>query len=282
MTGGRRAALPITRERLFADLTALGIEPGAVVMVHASLRRLGLARSALGEAGADLLLDALDRAVSPDGTLLMVLGTEYAMDWVNRRPVPERAALLAGSEPLDSRLAPAIGEVGWLAEAFRRRPGTIVSDNPSGRFGARGARAEALIESQPWNDYYGPGSPLQKLCDWGGFILRLGADPDTVTALHYAEYLARLPDKRRIRWDYRLATAQGPRHVAIECLDDCEGIVPWQGDDYFALILKTYLAEDRAHIGRVGGADSELIDAADLVAFGARWMEDNLRPNAAA
>lgn len=246
-------------------------------MVHASLRRLGLARSDFGEGGAELLLDALDEAVGPDGTLLMVLGTEYPMDWVNRRPASERAGLLAGSEPLDPRAAPAIGEAGWLAEAFRRRPGTIVSDNPSGRFGARGARAEALVEGQPWNDYYGPGSPLQKLCDWGGAILRLGADPDTVTALHYAEYLARLPDKRRIRWDYRLAAAQGPRHVWIECLDDCEGIAAWEGEDYFALILKAYLATGRSARGRVGHAASELIDAADIVRFGARWMEENLR-----
>lgn len=246
-------------------------------MVHASLRRLGLARGAYGEGGAELLLDALDEAVGPDGTLLMVLGTEYAMDWVNRRPAAERAALLAGSDPLDPRAAPAIGEVGWLAEAFRRRPGTIVSDNPSGRFGARGARAEALVEGQPWNDYYGPGSPLQKLCDWGGYILRLGADADTVTALHYAEYLAGLPDKRRIRWDYRLATADGPRHAWIECLDDCEGIVPWQGEDYFAIILNAYLATGRAARGRVGKASSELVDAADIVGFGARWMEENLR-----
>ena len=246
-------------------------------MVHASLRRLGLARGNFGEGGADLLLDALDQAVGPDGTLLMVLGTEYAMDWVNRRHAAKRADLLAGSAPLDHRAAPAIGEVGWLAEAFRRRPGTIVSDNPSGRFGARGARAEALVEGQPWNDYYGPGSPLQKLCDWGGVILRLGADPDTVTALHYSEYLARVPDKRRIRWDYRLATPAGPRHVSIECLDDCEGITPWQGEDYFAIILDAYLATGRAARGRVGDAASDLIDAADIVRFGARWMEKNLR-----
>ena len=245
-------------------------------MVHASLRRLGLARSAFGEAGAELLLDALEAAVGAGGTLLMVLGTEYRLDWVNRRPVAERAALLAGTEPLDPRAAPAVPEVGWLAEAFRRRPGTIVSDNPSGRFGAHGADAEALLAGQPWHDYYGPGSPLQKLCDRGGKILRLGADPDTVTALHYAEYLADLPNKRRTRWDYLIEGDGGPRQVWIECLDDSAGIAPWQGEDYFALILKAYLRTGRAARGRVGFARSELVDAADIVDFGARWMEANL------
>ena len=247
-------------------------------MVHGSLRKIGLARGLYGPGGADLLLDVLDSAVGPRGTLMMVLGTAYSLDWVNQRDPAARAGLLAGSEPLELATAPAIGEVGWLAEAFRRRSGTIVSTNPSGRFGARGAEAERLLRGQPWHDYYGPGSPLQKLCEAGGRILRLGADPDTVTALHYAEYLARLPDKRRTRWDYLLRTEKGARHAWVECLDDSEGITAWEGEDYFALILKAYLATGRARCGRVGEAASELIDADDIVRFGTTWMEANLVP----
>jgi aminoglycoside N3'-acetyltransferase len=265
----------MTKEELRRDLESLGVRAGDVLMVHASLRRIGLGRAQVGESGAELLLDALEEAVGPWGTLLMILGSHYEMDWVNEHPVEDRMRLLAGSEPFLHDSAPAMSDVGWLAEAFRRRPGTILSANPSGRFGARGARAEALIADQPWNDYYGLGSPLQKLCEWGGRILRLGADPDTVTALHYAEYLARLPDKRRTRWDYLLP---GPRHVWVECLDDNRGIAPWDGEDYFALILKAYLALDRNREGVVGNAQSELIDAADIVRFGAVWMEENLRP----
>jgi len=261
---------------LLDDLRALGAAPGGILMVHGSLRKIGLARGSFGPGGADLLLDVLDRLVGPDGTLMMVLGTAYHHDWVNQHAPAERARLLAGSDPLDLSAAPAIAEVGWLSEAFRRRPGTIVSANPSGRFGARGAQAEQLMRGQPWHDYYGPGSPLQKLCEAGGRILRLGADPDTVTALHYAEYLARLPDKRRTRWDYLLRTANGPRHAWVECLDDSEGITAWEGEDYFALILKAYLAAGRARRGLVGAAPSELIDAEDIVRFGTAWMEANL------
>lgn len=268
----------MTFEALLRDLDRLGIRPGDMLMVHASLRKLGLARTFFGEGGADLILDALDAAVGPGGTLMMTLGTLYPMDWVNERPFDERAALLAGSPAFDYLAAPAQPDVGWLGETFRLRPGTIVCDNPSGRFGARGAGAVALMADAPWHDYYGPASPLQKLCDMGGKILRLGADPDTVTALHYAEYLADLPAKKRTRWDYILAGPDGPRHVWIDCLDDSGGIVTWTGEDYFALILKTYLALGHHREGMVGPARSELIDAADLVAFGARWMEENLGP----
>lgn len=260
---------------LLHDLAELGVRAGDVAMVHVSLRKVGLACSQFGEGGPELLLEALETAVGEDGTLLMILGSDYPYDWINSRPVEERARLLEGTPPLDARTAAVLPEVGWFAEVFRRAPGTMLSDNPSGRFAARGRRAAELLRDQPWNDYYGPGSPLEKLCKAGGKVLRLGADPETVTVLHYAEYLARVPTKRRTRWDYVVQSAKGPRHVWIECLDDSRGIVDWPGEDYFALITKAYLATGEARHGAVGRATSELIDAAAFAAFGASWMKKN-------
>jgi aminoglycoside N3'-acetyltransferase len=260
------------------ELELLGVERGETLMLHASLGALGLAKSQGVSLGAERLLDAIAGALGPEGTLLMILGTASPHDWVNQRPVAERAQLLAGADPLDYLAAPVLPDVGHVAEAFRRRPGTLVSHNPSGRFGASGARAAELLCDQPWNDYYGPGSPLEKFCAWGGRVLRLGPSPDTTTVLHYAEYLADIPNKRRTRWDYVLRGPEGPQHVFVECLDDNDGIVPWDGEDYFSLILKAYLALGRHRGGRVGQARSELIDAADLVRFGVSWMEANLRP----
>lgn len=241
-------------------------------MVHASLRKIGLGSARTAD-GAEALLDALDAAVGAEGSLLMVLGCDTPQDSVNRRPEAEREGLLAAFGPFDPRDVPVLPEVGALAEAFRRRPGTIVTDNPSGRFGARGRLAPALLADAPWHDYYGPGSPLDRLCALGGRILRLGANPDTVTALHFAEYLADVPGKKRVRRHYNV---QDRGIVAVECLDDEFGIVDWSGEDYFALILKAYLATGRAREGQVGEARSELIEAADIVDFGARWMERNL------
>lgn len=263
----------IDYDSLRSDLAALGVRSGDIVMTHVSLRRMGLAASQFGAGGPELLLQALEDLVGVDGTLLMILGSDYAFDWVNSKPVQARAQLLAGSPPFDHLTAPVLPEVGSFAEVFRRTPGTMLSDNPSGRFAARGAIATELLRDQPWNDYYGPGSPLQKLCNAGGKVLRLGANPETVTLLHYAEYLARIPVKRRTRWDYVVAGADGPRHVWIECLDDAEGIVDWEEEDYFAAITKAYLATGAARQGMVGSAQSELIDATAFVAFGAAWME---------
>jgi len=258
-------------QSLVDDLRAIGVEPGATLMVHASLRAIGPVQD--GPAG---VLKALDDAVGPGGTLLMVLGAQIDHDWVNQRPESERSALLAGTPPFDPATVPVFHEVGYLAEHFRSAPGTKVTDNPSGRFGARGCLADALLADAPWDDYYGPGSPLERLCEHDGQVLRLGADPDTTTLLHYAEYLADVPNKRRVRRHYVCQGPEGPVVRAVECLDDSDGIVPWVGEDYFAIILGAYLAEGRAHQGRVGQANSMLVGAKDLATFGARWMTRTL------
>ncbi len=256
---------------LVDDLRALGVRVGDVLMVHASLRALGPV-----DGGAAGVVDALDHAVGDTGTLLMTLGAHDTWAWVNERPEAQRAELLTGSEPFDALTAPADPDVGTLAEVFRLAAGTVVSDHPEGRFGARGRLGPAMVADPPWNDYYGPGSALERLVAAGGKVLRLGADPDTVTLTHYAEYVVSLPHKRRVRRHRLVATPQGPHVVVVDCLDDSDGIVDHPGEDYFATILHSYLATGRARTGTVGNARSELIDAADFVEFAADWMGRHL------
>jgi aminoglycoside N3'-acetyltransferase len=252
---------------LAADLRLLGVVPGEVLMVHASLRAIGPV-----ERGASGVVEALDRAVGPEGTLLMVLGALDDWSWVNDRPERSRPSLLAEAPPFDALATPAQPDVGVLAELFRRTPGTRVSDHPEGRFGARGRMARHFVLDVPWDDYYGPGSPLERLVEARGKVLRLGADPNTVTLIHYAEYLANVPAKRRVRRHRLVATPRGPEIKVVECLDDNDGIVDYRGGDYFADILKDYLDRGKAKRGVVGRANSELIDARDLVEYAAWWM----------
>ena len=262
-----------TIAELMADLKALGVTWGGVVMVHASLRALGPV-----ERRAEGVVEALDRSVGPKGTLLMVLGAHDDWAWVNDRPESERPPLLADAVPFDCRVTPAEEDVGVLAEVFRVTPGTIVSDHPEGRFGARGGQARAFVEDVPWDDYYGRGSPLERLVEADGQVLRLGADPNTVTLTHYAEYLAALPHKRRVRRTRRVATAGGSKIRTIECLDDTNGIVEYPGQDYFGVILEAYAQHGGVRRGPVANAAGEIIQARPFVEFAARWMEAHLHP----
>lgn len=262
---------PWTATDLVGDLTRLGVRQGDLLMVHASLRAIG---PVTGRASG--VVAALDAAVGPRGTLLMTLGALDEWSWVNDHPEETRADFLANAEPFDPLETPAQHDVGVLADVFRTTPGTLVSNHPEGRFGARGRLADELTRDVPWNDYYGPGSPLERFVEADGRVLRLGADENTVTLLHYAEYLARVPEKRRVRRHRRVFGPEGPVIRVVECLDDSLGIVDWHGEDYFALILREYLATHDALHGRVGGARSELLDARDLVTCGARWMSTHL------
>lgn len=269
-------APPRTIGQIAADLRTLGLADGAFVMVHASLRAVG---PVVG--GADGLIDAIREVIGRGGTMLMVLGARDDHAWVNARPEAERVALLAGAEPFDARTTPSAADVGTLAEIFRRRPEVVVSDHPEARFAAAGPLAHELLDEVPWDDYFGPGSPLERLVDEGGLVLRLGADLNTVTALHHAEYRCGVKPRRRVR-RHRLVLADGggTEVRVVECLDDEEGIVDYPGEDYFADLLRDYLASGRARSGVVGRARSELLDAADLVAFGVRWMDRHLAPRA--
>ncbi len=260
-------------EDLTSDLRRLGVAAGDLLMVHASLRAIGPV-----EGGAGGVIAALEAAVGEEGTLLMTLGARDDWGWVNERPEPDRPGLLADAEPFDRLHTPADPDVGVLAEVFRTQPTTVVSDHPEGRFGSSGRLAVRLMEKVPWDDYYGPDSPLERFVVAGGRVLRLGADLDTVTVLHYAEYLAPIRSKRRVRRHRVVSGPNGAELRVVDCLDDNVGIVDHPGEDYFAVILREYLVTGRASVGTVGRATSELIEAADIVDFGSAWMVEHLVP----
>lgn len=234
---------------LIAQLHDLGVRPGDVLMVHASLRAVGPVAN-----GAAGLLSALTAALGLEGTLTMMLGAD-----------PD--------DPFDAQQTPVdVEDMGWLAETFRTSEGVRVSDHAAARWAARGPLAGALIDSPPLHDYHGPQGTLQRLVDHGAKVLRLGADPDTLTLTHLAEYHARLPHKRRVRLRYVRADS-GVQW--IESLDDTDGIVDVAG--YFEGVLATFLAQRRAATGPVGQCTAELIDARGFIDFAVPWLERVLR-----
>jgi aminoglycoside N3'-acetyltransferase len=203
----------------------------------------------------------------------MVLDAKNDWNSVNAQPERDRDALLTNAEPFGPNRTPADPDVGYLAEALRQKTGTLVSDNSEGRFAARAAVAAQLLAGAPWNDYFGPGSPLDRLCRIGGSVLRLGGDPDTTTLLHWSEYRTNLPQASRVRRHRRVLGHHGGKVRTVECLnDDGEGIVDWPGDDYFKTISDEYLSAGRGVRGRVGSANAELLDAGEFAEFGAQWM----------
>jgi aminoglycoside N3'-acetyltransferase len=241
----------IERATLLRQLKALGVGSHTPLMVHASLRNVG---PIVG--GADALLDCLLETLGPNGTLLMVLGAD-------------------AEESFDPLTTEAEEDMGVLAEIFRQRNGTKVNDHAAARYGAYGPRATELLEPIPLHDYHGPGSVLEKFTEMGGAVLRLGANIDTVTLTHWAEYLAKVPNKRRVRLRYVRADSG---EQWIESLDDTYGIAEWEGGDYFSQILLDFLAAGVARTGPIGNCTAELFEAKPFVKFAVEWLETNLSP----
>lgn len=166
-------------EQLTNDLRALGVRPGDLLFVHSSFKSLGPV-----EGGAATVIAALERAIAPNGLLLMpsfnlVAREQRATTW-------------------DPATTPST--VGYLTEFFRQMPGTFRSDHYSHSVAARGPGAEAFVANHrslegddspwdlaPWGKTYGAHSPMTKAYDVGGKVLMLGVDYHSATYIHFME-----------------------------------------------------------------------------------------------
>ncbi len=263
----------VTLSRMTQDLQRLGLGPGQVIMLHASVKAVGWVVG-----GPDMVLQALLDLLTDTGTLMMVVSWEDSPYELSSWPQEKQDAYLKECPPFDPATSRANRQFSILTEYLRTRPGACRSGHPDGSFAVIGSLARWLTQDHPLYYGYGPGSPLAKLCEAGGKILMLGAPLDSITLLHYAEHLADVPNKRIVH--YRMPVLRGGRRVwiDIEEYDTNTGIVDWQGEDYFALIGRDYLASGKGASGKVGAAQSYLFDAVDLVRFGKDWMEKKFRP----
>jgi aminoglycoside 3-N-acetyltransferase len=258
----------ITRTDLSADLARLGVAPGDIVMVHAACRSIG---PVLG--GADVIIAALREAVGPAGTIMAYLDWEAA--WEDFKDAEGRIpeALRPHVLPFDPALTRAARQNGTLPEFLRTTPGARRSGNPGASVAALGAKADWLTADHPMDYGYGPGTPLARLVAARGKVLMLGAPLDTMTLLHHAEHLADLPGKRVILTEVPFATADGIAWRVIEEFDTSDPCVSALPADFIAQIVAAYLATGAGRQGKVGQADSVLVEAAEIVPFAIGWME---------
>ena len=258
-----------TRARLTADLRALGVVPGDVLMVHASVRAVG---QVVG--GPDEIHLAIKDAIGTEGTLLMYAGCPRHYDEVGRGNLSasEEAFLLVHLPPFDARNARCARDHGILPEFLRTWPGSVVNDHVT-RFVAWGRQAGHLFSEQPWDNAMGAGSALERFTALQGRILLLGSDHDNVTYLHYTEHVADFPDKRIAR--YRVPVLEHGKRVwrAQAEVDSSQGAHARWPAGFFAVLVDAFLARTGNTGGRVGNAPSYLIPAVDLHAFAAAEMQ---------
>ena len=252
-----------TRGQLADAFRTVGVRPGDVVMVHASVRAVGEVAG-----GPDQIHLALKDALTPDGTLMMYASCPRYYDEIGRgnlTPDQERevAATLPAFDPYTARSA---RDNGALVELLRTYPGSIVNAHVA-RFVVWGRLAPFLISAQPWDYAFGAGSALERFVQLRGRILLLGCDHDTVTFLHYAEHIVDIPGKRVAR--FKVPIDQGGTRVwrDMEEFDTADGVHANWPADFFARIVDAYLARTNNRGGLVGQAQTFVLDAAGLLEF---------------
>jgi aminoglycoside 3-N-acetyltransferase len=261
-----------TRQGLAADLRALGVQGGDVLMVHAALRSVGPVVS-----GADAIIAAIRDVLGPDGTLMVY--TDWEADiWESEtsglvRTDTVRPSIRYAVLPFDPQASRAARDNGAFMELVRTLPGAIRSANPGASCAALGAKAQWLTAGHALDYGYGEMSPFARLVEARGKVLMLGATTDHMTVLHHAEHLAQIPGKRIKRMEYPLLTGGHVEFRWIEEFDTSDPVVAELADDYFATIVGDFLATGRGATGAIGQADCVLVPAAEIVPFAVHWLE---------
>lgn len=169
----RQTRPPISREKLTDDLDLLPITPGAVVLVHSSLKSIGFV-----EGGAQAVVDALVASIveKRGGTLLL---PTFSIDGTMHQT-------LASGRVFDARSTPS--NLGAIPETFRRQAMTRRSLHPSHSFGAIGSQAEQLVTGHHTaGTNFGRGTPMGLLPGRPAYLLGLGSDIGHVTFTHVVE-----------------------------------------------------------------------------------------------
>lgn len=255
-------------------LRHLGVHPGDLLMVHASLKAIGPV-----EGGAETVVAALRSAVGASGT---VMG--YA-SW-DKSPYEETLnGARLGDEarrswpPFDPATARTYRGFGLLNQFLVNSPGARRSPHPDASMVAVGPLAETLTQPHELGHALGEGSPIERFVRLGGKVLLLGAPLNSVTALHYAEAVADIPNKRRVTYEMPMAGSDGEAVWKTAEDFDSNGILDCfaiEGEpDALETIATAYVQLDRHRDGIVGSAPCYLFDAQDIVSFGVTYLEQH-------
>ena len=263
-----KTEVPATVESLQADLHALGVKPGMVVLVHSSLSAMGWVCG-----GSVAVIAALQKALGSTGTLVMPAHSPDLTEpsgWESP-PVPESwwPVIRENMPAYDPVLTPT-RSMGIIAETFRKQKGVLRSAHPQVSFCACGPQASRITDNHALAFGLGEHSPLARIYDLHGFVLLLGVDHSNNTSMHLAEHRATFPTKRVIQQGAPIATADSRRWATFEDVDIDSSDFDRIGEDF--------LRSDAGHVvrrGRVGLADCQLMPQRDVVDFTVSWLEEN-------
>jgi len=161
----------ISRADIVEAFKRCGVGRGDVLMLHADAIALAQLPPMTADERFDVLFDALDDVLGPQGTLVM----------------PTFSYSFTKDEPFEAASTPS--NVGLLTEAFRTRPGVRRSQNPIFSVAARGRLADRFADAAT-DDCFGPNTAFALLAAQDAWLACLGCSLDRLTFIHYVEQAA--------------------------------------------------------------------------------------------
>ncbi|MBV9250419.1 MAG: AAC(3) family N-acetyltransferase [Acetobacteraceae bacterium] len=162
---------PVDSTRLEVQLREAGLMPGDTVMVHSSLARLGNVRG-----GTQAVIQALQRTVGPEGTIMMPAFI----------PAEEAFRRASMGSPIDLRTERSLQ--GAISESFRLLPGVMRSSHPFSSVCAWGRNASFVTNGHHRDSRICHiESPIGRLLQLEGKVLGLGVDMGPVSFYHVIE-----------------------------------------------------------------------------------------------
>ncbi len=256
---------PATPATLTADLLALGVSSGGVVIVHSSMSAIGWVAG-----GAQGIVESLFDAVGPAGTIVMPTQSGQLSDpanWSNP-PVPaDWLDVLRRELPAYEPYLTPTRAMGQIVECFRQHRETLRSNHPLLSFAANGPAAAYIVDDHQLTPGLDDSSPLGRLYEVEAQILLLGVGHANNTSLHLAEYRATWPGKTTCREGAPILRDGCRTWATYEDLDRYEGDFQAIGDAF----AKT----GRERTGPIGAATGRLCWQPEMVDFATAWMTSN-------
>ncbi len=165
----------VTKETIITTLKDLGIQKGDIVLVHSSFKSMGYV-----EGGAETVISAFLNVLGEGGTL--VFPTLVQQDFGNAYETWH----------MDKQ-----SDVGYLTNYFRKREGSIRSDQATHSVAACGKYAAYLTETHGHTHKrfgnmgdtpFSADSPWEKMYQMDAKTVLLGVDERKITFRHLAEY----------------------------------------------------------------------------------------------
>lgn len=254
---------PSTTSSLIADLQALGVASGSVLLVHTSLKALGWVCG-----GETVVIDALLTAVGEQGTLVLPTHSSDLSEpslWENP-PVPEHwwPTIRETMPAFDPSRTPTRG-MGRIPEAFRTLTGTVRSNHPTGSFTAYGPHASTICSVHDLEDAFGNRSPLGALYAADAYLLLLGVGHSSNTSLHLAERRAFGPNQATVQ-------TGSPMRIDGQRTWISYSEPEWHSEDFADLGLSFETDAHHARLGRVAQSSAKLMPQRLLVDYAVEWL----------